>query len=350
MNNNTEENFDLKRLRMVYGYHDKATEIKILNTDFELSKEFQNTFPKMTALINTARVLNLEIDQEPHTLFSWTHKGKSCGWLSVFKDVRDQELDIIDEHQLVLSQIGGIATDYGYFNHNFFLLQQFIFTKYRCTKGFGDWGIDYELACTKNNIPLQDRINHEELIVFASAYRGKLTAYNPLTKEILQFIPNDQNYPRGEYGYCREKVANQPDDTFYTIKGVRYFRDFVEHLAEECWKVIFSTYNKVHKILEDKQLDEAKAIAGSLVDKVERGSVENIIGEFYFYQEDYKTALDYYVMAYNNGYSIDNIVDYNIWEVCELLMEKDNDKIKWSQYYLSLYPDGRYTEDAKINI
>ena len=350
MNNNTEENFDFKRLRKVYGYHDKALDIKILDIGFELSKEFQETFPKMTELINTARILNLEINQVPHTLFSWTYKGESCGWLSFFEDFSDLDLDIIDEHQLVLSQIGGIVQDYSYFNYNFFLLQKYIFTGYKCMKGLGDWAKDYELACTKNNIPLKDRINHEELIVFANAYRGKLTAYHPVTKEILQFIPEEQNYPRGQCGYYREKVENQPDDTFYTIKGVRYFTDFVEHLAEECWKVIFSTYNKVHKILEDKRLDEAKAIAESLADKTERGSVENVIGEFYFYQEDYKTALDYYVMAYNNGYSIDDIIDYNIWGVCELLMEKDNDKVKWSQYYLSMYPDGRYTEDAKMNL
>jgi hypothetical protein len=41
------------------------------------------------------------------------------------------------------------------------------------------------------------------------------------------------------------------------------------------------------------------------------------------------------------------VADDNIWEACEELMKKENDKQKWAQHYLSLMPNGNYAKKAK---
>ena len=206
----------------------QSDEVDFLDAAKELglSEKFQKTFPVLTELIQQARILNLTINSQLYRLFSWTNKDDlSCGWLNKIEENANTTLNLIEEHRLLLSEIGGIQESYNQPEPSLCNNQNFMFIESECSAGIGDWNISYEKMCNDEN---KSQIDYKDFICFVQEANGNLTLYNPKNKEIFLFAPD----------HCFdnvEVVANQPEYTFYKINNITNFVDYVETLATE-WK------------------------------------------------------------------------------------------------------------------
>ena len=195
-------------------------------TEIELTEKFRNTFPILSNLISKARILTLTINNQLYKLFSWTNKnGLSCGWLNKIEQNTSSQLPIIEEHRLLLNEIGGIQESYNEPEPSLSNNQNFMFIESECSLGINDWDDYYEELCAEKNV---EPINYKNLVCFVVEANGDATTYDPKTKEILLF----------SHDHCFDNVEvleNQPEYTFHTINGVVNFVDYVETLATE-WK------------------------------------------------------------------------------------------------------------------
>jgi tetratricopeptide (TPR) repeat protein len=114
-----------------------------------------------------------------------------------------------------------------------------------------------------------------------------------------------------------------------------------------------SVFNQACRLIPKKQYAEAIALFETIhentSDTSEKGSCESQIGVCYFFLGNFEKALEFYTKSFHSGFD-KRVNDYNIWEVCEELMKIDDNKAKWSHYYLELIPNGQYAAKAKKNI
>lgn len=201
-------------------------EVELLDTtlDTKLTESFQTTFPKLTSLIQKARVLDLTINKQPYRLFSWTNKeNKSFGWLNKIELAETTNIELIDEHELLLKEIGGIQESYNQPEPSLTNNQNFLFIKSKCSKGIGGWDDYYEMMCEEEN---KQKIDYKDFICFVQEANGDVTLYNRNTKEVMLFA----------HDHCFDNVdflEDQPEYTFHTIHGINTFVDYVEILATE---------------------------------------------------------------------------------------------------------------------
>ncbi|MDO5614704.1 MAG: hypothetical protein Q4G16_00815 [Cruoricaptor ignavus] len=204
----------------------KTDKIDFLNSQKEilLSNEFKNTFPILSELIEQARILELKINNQLFRLYSWTNKDKlSCGWLNKIENIGNSNLNLIEEHKLLLNEIGGIQESYNKPEESLCNNQDFMFIESECTAGLGDLGDYYEEECNEKGC---NQMDYKDFICFVGEANGNVTLYDPKTKEVFLFA----------HDHCFENVEvleNQPEYTFYKIKNVNNFIDYVETLASE---------------------------------------------------------------------------------------------------------------------
>lgn len=194
------------------------------NLNINLSDKFQVTFPILTTLIQKSRVLNLKINNQHYRLFSWTNKDKiSIGWLNKIETDQTNEIELIEEHELLLKEIGGIQESYNQPEPSLTNNQNFLFIKSECTKGIGDWDDYYEMMCEEENKP---KIDYKDFICFVQEANGDVTLYDKNTKRVMLFA-HDHSFDNVEF------LDNQPEYTFHKINGAETFVDYVESLATE---------------------------------------------------------------------------------------------------------------------
>lgn len=198
----------------------------VSETEITLSLKFTDTFPILADLISRARVLNLEIDNQPHRLFSWTNKdNESFGWLNKTESDFTSALPLIEEHKLLLEEIGGIRESFNQPSPSLSNNQEFIFLGSECSVGINDWEDHYEDLCTSEN---KTPIDYKDFISFVVEANGNATLYDPQTKEVFLFA-HDHAFDNVDF------LENQPEYTFHTFHNITYFVDYVEALAQE-WK------------------------------------------------------------------------------------------------------------------
>jgi hypothetical protein len=195
-------------------------------TPFQVSDNFKSTFPILAELIAQARVLNLTINNQLFKLFSWTNKDQlSCGWLNKIETENNSALNLIDEHRLLLREIGGIQESYHQPEDSFSNNQNFMFIESECTIGIGSWDEYYQELCNEEG---KQPIDFTEFISFVGEANGDVTLYDPTSKEVFLFA-HDHCFENVEF------VANQPEYTFHKINGAHNFVAYVETLASE-WR------------------------------------------------------------------------------------------------------------------
>lgn len=198
----------------------------VTETEIELSEKFTVTFPILTTLINQARVLSIKIEQQPYYLFSWTNKdNQNFGWLNKIENNIPTTLPFIEEHQLLLEEIGGIQESFNQPDPSFSNNQEFMFVGSECTTGINDWNDYYEEICNKEEKP---QIDYRNFISFVMEANGNSTIYDPKTKEVFLFA-HDHAFNNVDL------LENQPKYTFYRFHNIISFVDYVEALALE-WK------------------------------------------------------------------------------------------------------------------
>jgi hypothetical protein len=193
-------------------------------TNYNLTDDFQATFPILTKLIQKSSVLNLTINNQSYKLFSWTNKdNNSCGWLNKIEADINNDIELLDEHNLLLKEIGGIQESYNQPEPSLCNNQNFLFIKSECTKGIGGWDDYYEMVCEEENKP---QIDFKEFVCFVQEANGDVTLYDKNSKEVMLFA-HDHSYDNVEF------LENQPEYTFHKINGIATFVDYVEKLATE---------------------------------------------------------------------------------------------------------------------
>ena len=92
------------------------------------SEEFKVTFPKLTELIQKSRQTYLIIDNINYILFAWdTLDGQICGWLNQQETEEEYKCELIEEHELLLRNIGGIRESFNQPEGSFTNNQNFMF-------------------------------------------------------------------------------------------------------------------------------------------------------------------------------------------------------------------------------
>ncbi|MFN8347286.1 MAG: hypothetical protein U0X91_19945 [Spirosomataceae bacterium] len=220
-------NIDFETFKNDITWFIKPTDkVELLDTtlNFGLTDKFQATFPVLTTLIQKSRTLNLTINNQQYRLFSWTKKdNKSFGWLTKIESDETSDIELIDEHEQLLNEIGGIQESYNQPEPSLTNNQNFLFIKSECTKGIGGWDDYYDIMCEEENKP---QIDYKDFICFVQEANGDVTLYDKNTKEVFLFA-HDHSFDNVEF------LENQPEYTFHKINGIKTFVDYVESLATE---------------------------------------------------------------------------------------------------------------------
>ncbi len=197
--------------------------------ELRLSKEFKTAFPNLTKLILRSRQTYLTIDQTNYILFAWdTVDGQICGWLNQQESEEEYKYELIEEHRLLLRNIGGIKESFNQSDDSFTNNQNWLFIGSECLKGIGDYDGYYSMKCEEEG---KKELEHAGLITFVYEVNGALTLYDPITKRVLLFS-HDHSYENIDF------MANQPKYTFHTFKKVDSFSDYVEELANQLLRII----------------------------------------------------------------------------------------------------------------
>lgn len=111
-----------------------------------------------------------------------------------------------------------------------------------------------------------------------------------------------------------------------------------------------NTFNQACRLVPQGKYAEALAmfeeVKKTTTDPDQKGTCDNQIGVCYFFMNDFEKAIAAYASSFQNGFD-KAMADDNIWEACEALMKKDNDKAKWAKHYLSILPQGNYAGKAQ---
>lgn len=193
-----------------------------------LSAACRNTFPVLSELIDLSRQTYLTIDDVEYVLFAWdSQDGQVCGWLNKQESPDAYTYEFIEEHELLLRNIGGIQESFNAPEQALSNNQNFLFIGSECTKGIGDWDDYYTMLCTEDG---KKEIDHAHLLAFVHEANGALTLYDPKTKKVLLFS-HDHSFDNVDF------LENQPAYTFHRIHNADTFTDYVEKLARQ-WKQI----------------------------------------------------------------------------------------------------------------
>ncbi len=103
-----------------------ASNVQCIESDIRLSSEFNEIFPKLTSLIEKARVTLVTIDELDYLLFAWDNKKNVvCGLLNIIEEAESYFYELIPEHELLIRIIGGIREAFNQPNDSFSNNQKF---------------------------------------------------------------------------------------------------------------------------------------------------------------------------------------------------------------------------------
>jgi hypothetical protein len=227
---------DFEIFKQEISWFIKASDkVELNNFELNLTDNFKSTFPTLYQLVSQANVISVNITRKKqvfnYVLLTWTDKNKlKASWLLNLNHEKSK-INIINEHQLLVENIGGIEESYFQQETDEEILslnQNFLFIKSNCTIGLGGWDEYYSEMCNDEN---KQEIDFKEFICFVEEANGNLTLYDPKSKDVLLFASD----------HCFDNVElleNQPELTFYKINGITNFIDYVETLAKQWIKII----------------------------------------------------------------------------------------------------------------
>ncbi len=204
------------------------------DVDLDLTKEFEKTFPSLFYLVSISRKHSIKFKGSKFILYAWDMpSGDICGWLCEIENNQIKKKNILPEHRLILQNIGGIkeyfsgpdSTELDGINYNRALTanQNFMFIESHCENGVGDYQNYYEDRCKEDNC---NRMETDDFLVFAVEGNGDKTLYHRITTKVLLLLhDHDFNFV--------EPIEGQPESTFYRIKGVSTFFDYIDILAKQ---------------------------------------------------------------------------------------------------------------------
>jgi tetratricopeptide (TPR) repeat protein len=139
------------------------------------------------------------------------------------------------------------------------------------------------------------------------------------------------------YGFVAKE--DQPD--FEEAKRVR--GEMLKNMKPD---EVSAEINKASGLMLNKDFEGSiRAYEAIMLHHPERkGTCLGQIGAAEFFLGHYEKALASYIESMEHGED-SSMTEDNIWEVCEVLYNKDSSK-EWIEQYVSLYPEGRYVKKA----
>lgn len=229
------KNIDFQKFtECISWFFETDDNLEFVDSKFVSSEIFKFTFPKLNYLMSKSRVLDIKLTSGnkiiQYKLYSWTSlENQNSGWLC---KIENQEIDIkiLEEHKILLGNIGGIMETYYLGENNVQKLtnnQKFLFTKSKCSKWL--YWEDYYVELCKNE--RVQKIITTELVCFVVEANGNATYYDLENKQVFLFAP-DHSFKNVEI------LDGQPEYTFYKIKGIENFTDYVEVLSQQWIDII----------------------------------------------------------------------------------------------------------------
>lgn len=203
---------------------------------FSPSEEFAKTFPQMAALLKQALTVDFKIN---HGLrfrqYIWTRAdGSTAGWVCRVDHCVPQGRNIIDEHQLLANELGGVIewwVDKAYEVKKEILIKNnnFTFCLSDSAVGFGGWEESYKAQCEKEGVEAFDPHNY---VTFAVDKNGNTTFYNKDTKEVYTYLQD------GYTPFDSTIVSGQPEYSIHQFDNARTFVQYAELLADQWTDII----------------------------------------------------------------------------------------------------------------
>jgi len=118
--------------------------------------------------------------------------------------------------------------------------------------------------------------------------------------------------------------------------------EFINSLAEE-GTTADQLVNLAGRLLTNQKFTEAIKTYEAIMIRFpsETPQCLNAMGACYFYLDEFETAINYYLKAYESGEMRDTI-EYNVWESCDALIKQSgekNEKMKWKFFYEEHFPN-----------
>ncbi|MEM9338923.1 MAG: hypothetical protein AAGA66_09360, partial [Bacteroidota bacterium] len=89
--------------------------------------------------------------------------GQICGWLNQQETKEEFKYELIQEHELLIRNIGGIRESFNQPEDSFSNNQNFMFIGSECSRGIGDWDDYYSMTCEEEG---KNQINFSNLLAF----------------------------------------------------------------------------------------------------------------------------------------------------------------------------------------
>jgi tetratricopeptide (TPR) repeat protein len=107
-----------------------------------------------------------------------------------------------------------------------------------------------------------------------------------------------------------------------------------------------AAFNAASDLMLSKAFSECIQAYKQLSEKYpnRQGDCYSQIGAAYYFLEDYEQAIRFYVLARDSG-ADEDMMDDNIWEACETIYRKKNNKSAIEKYK-ELCPNGNYLKQA----
>jgi hypothetical protein len=197
---------------------------------FAPTKDFQERFPRMTALISASRISQLDIEGVQYLLYTWAvSETARCGWLCEMPSLVANEA-FHSDHQLLLRSFGGVRECFNEPPNTW--LQNLNWSV--CASKCGFLGFK-EIADLREFIsPEKEGTNCslvselDQYVRFALEANGNFTAYRRADSTVVMFAP-DHSFKH------IIPVDGCPEYSFYRIPGAPTFVDWIEEVAGQ-WR------------------------------------------------------------------------------------------------------------------
>ena len=158
----------------------------------------------------------------------------------------------------------------------------------------------------------------------------------------------------GLFNFFKKKKTEKTETTFGFVsedsnKGITM--DKAQYLQEAFLATmqqddLSEQFNAAAKLMMNQSYQGCIQAYHALAEKYpdRKGDCQSQIGAAYYFLGDYDQAIENYLSARKNGIDPD-MMDDNLWEACEALYKKTQDKTHISKY-LEYCPAGNYAKKA----
>jgi len=203
----------------------EADELEVIGErSFNCSKEFEETFPSLTKLLNKARITKILYRNQYYELFGWTNLDfQSFGWLCLEpKKEEDIIKQLHPDHIILLKSFGGITERWNEPEDTWLVNLNNALTYEDAQNGTKGYEELFNEICADEGIEI--KLNTDDFISFAFEANGNVTMYHKQSGEVLM-LAHDHNFD------FITPFETYPEYTLHKFNNCRTFSDWIEKIA-----------------------------------------------------------------------------------------------------------------------